>query len=163
MCRAHVFPQAQLDDATLLTQGVRFGKGLQLVNILRDLATDLRQGRCYLPARGLSACGLEPGQLLQEANEPRLRPLYDSWLERAKAHLNAGWAYTNALPYGAMRVRLACAWPLLIGFETIKLLGSVSVLGPRQPLKVPRGQVRSILLRSTLLYPWPSAWRKLVA
>src|SRR5439155_25838648 len=37
MCRAHLFPQARLDDSFLLTNGVRFGKGLQLVNILRDL------------------------------------------------------------------------------------------------------------------------------
>src|ERR1035437_4249784 len=35
MCRAHLFPQAPLDDAFLLANGVRFGKGLQLVNILR--------------------------------------------------------------------------------------------------------------------------------
>src|SRR5262245_11301673 len=34
MCRTHVFPHAPLDDALLLADGVRFGKGLQLVNIL---------------------------------------------------------------------------------------------------------------------------------
>jgi farnesyl-diphosphate farnesyltransferase len=49
MCRAHLFLDAPLDDAFLLAKGVQFGKGLQLVNILRDLPRDLRQGRCYLP------------------------------------------------------------------------------------------------------------------
>ena len=44
MCRAHLFPRAPLDDAFLLANGVRFGKGLQLVNILRDVAADLRHG-----------------------------------------------------------------------------------------------------------------------
>src|SRR5687767_1506136 len=58
MCRARVFPQAKLDDAALLHDGVRFGKGLQLVNILRDLPRDLRQGRCYLPAERLARVGL---------------------------------------------------------------------------------------------------------
>ena len=33
-CRAALFPAAALDDETLLAEGVRFGKGLQLVNIL---------------------------------------------------------------------------------------------------------------------------------
>ena len=33
MCRAHLFPNARLDDAQLLADGIRFGKGLQLVNI----------------------------------------------------------------------------------------------------------------------------------
>jgi len=42
ICRAHLFPGARLDDAFLLANAVRFGKGLQLVNILRDLAEDLR-------------------------------------------------------------------------------------------------------------------------
>src|SRR5262249_42099515 len=31
LCRAHLFPKAQLDDAFLLSRGVRFGQGLQLV------------------------------------------------------------------------------------------------------------------------------------
>jgi len=55
ICRAHLFPTAVLDDAFLLSNGVRFGKGLQLVNILRDLPVDLRHGRCYLPSVDLQA------------------------------------------------------------------------------------------------------------
>ena len=33
MCLAHVFPSAELDGGFLLANGVRFGKGLQLVNV----------------------------------------------------------------------------------------------------------------------------------
>ena len=130
MCRAHLFPEAPVDDAFLLANGVRFGKGLQLVNILRDVAADLRQGRCYLPAERLAELGLKPADLLQPANEPRLRPLYHGYLDRAEAHLLAGWAYTNALPRGCVRVRLACAWPILIGRETLKLLRAGNAARP---------------------------------
>jgi len=160
MCRAHLFPSARLDDAFLLANGVRFGKGLQLVNILRDLPSDLRHGRCYVPADGLAACGLKPEQLLQPASEPRLRPLYDTWLDRAQAHLLAGWAYTNALPRGSVRVRLACAWPILIGLETIKLLRTGKILDPEQRIKVGRSKMREIMLRSIVLYPCAGAWRR---
>ena len=104
-----------MDDAFLLANGVRFGKGLQLVNILRDVAADLRNGRCYLPAERLAGTGLKPEDLLQPANEPRLRPLYHAYLDRPTATSLAGWAYTNALPRRCVRVRLACAWPILIG------------------------------------------------
>ena len=45
ICRAHLFPGAKLDDTQLLVDGIRFGKGLQLVNILRDLPADLKNGR----------------------------------------------------------------------------------------------------------------------
>jgi farnesyl-diphosphate farnesyltransferase len=163
MCRAHLFPRARVDDAFLLANGVRFGKGLQLVNILRDVATDLRNGRCYLPAERLAGAGLNPEDLLQPANEQRLRPLYHAYLDRADAHLVAGWAYTNALPRRCMRVRLACAWPILIGRETLKRLRGGNALDLAQRIKVSRREVRRLILRSVLLYPWPRAWEKLVS
>ena len=162
MCRAHLFPQAPLDDAFLLANGVRFGKGLQLVNILRDIAADLRLGRCYLPAERLAGSGMKPEDLLQPANEPRLRPLYHAYLDRAEAHLLAGWSYTNALPRRSVRVRLACAWPILIGQETLIRLRAGNPLDPAQRIKVSRRQVRQLMLRSVLLYPWPQAWEKMV-
>ncbi len=158
MCRAHLFPSADLDDAFMLANGVRFGKGLQLVNILRDVPADLRQGRCYFPSEQLHALGLEPRDLLKASNEPLVRPLYDAGLDRAEAHLTAGWAYTNRLPRRSMRVRLACAWPLLIGRRTVGLLRTGSVLNPDHRLKVTRDEVKGILWRSVLYYPWPSRW-----
>jgi farnesyl-diphosphate farnesyltransferase len=163
LCRTRLFPNAPLDDGSLLTNGARFGKGLQLVNILRDLPRDLRHGRCYLPAERLAAFGLKPQDLLDPANEPRLRPLYGAYLDRAEAHLLAGWNYTNALPRRSVRVRLACSWPILIGRETLKLLRAGKFLDPQQRIKVSRQQVRQLRLRSVLLYPWPSAWKKLVS
>ena len=162
ICRAHLFPRAPVDEAFLLANGVRFGKGLQLVNILRDVTADLRHGRCYLPAGRLASSGLKPEDLLQPANEPRLRPLYEWYLDLAEAHLLAGWAYTNALPRLNVRVQLACAWPILIGRETLKLLRTANVLDPAQHIKVGRGRVRQLMLRSVLLYPWAGAWQKLV-
>jgi farnesyl-diphosphate farnesyltransferase len=161
MCRAHAFPDATLDDAFLLTNGVRFGKGLQLVNILRDLPKDLRQGRCYLPMQRLARAGLLPNDLLDPRNEPRLRPVYNELLDTAEAHLRAGWDYTNALPRSAIRVRLACAWPILIGVQTLAKLRAGNVLDPAQRIKVSRRQVRRIMTASVLKYPFASSWRAL--
>lgn len=164
ICRAHLFPTARLDDARLLADGVRFGKGLQLVNILRDLAPDLRKGRCYLPAQPLyDVTALRPTDLLDPANEERLRPVYNRYLDLAESHLAAGWTYTNALPWRCVRVRLACAWPILIGVRTIGRLRTRNPLDPEHPIKIQRAEVRSLLLRSVLLYPLPKAWGKLVA
>jgi len=161
MCRAHVFPQARLDDAQLLALGVRFGKGLQLVNILRDLPADLAAGRCYLPRASLEGIGLTPPDLLRLESWEALRPVYSGLLDQAARHLTAGWAYTTSLPWSAARVRLACAWPLLIGRETLERLRQANVLDARQRVKISRSQVRRILLKSSLLYPCPGAWRRL--
>lgn len=161
MCRAHVFPRAALDDAALLRDGVRFGKGLQLVNILRDLPRDLRQGRCYLPLTTLQKVSLVPNQLLEASNAARLRPVYDQLLDVAEAHLAAGWGYTNSLPRGAMRVRLACAWPILIGVQTLGRLRRENPLDASRRLKVDRAGVRGILVATVLRYPFRASWEAL--
>ena len=109
----------------------------------------------------MAAAGLTPEDLLQPSNEPRLRPLYNGYLDRAQGHLLAGWAYTNALPRRSVRVRLACAWPILIGLETLKLLRAANVLDPQQRLKAGRAEVRRLIWRSVLRLPWPAAWQRL--
>jgi farnesyl-diphosphate farnesyltransferase len=163
MCRTHLFPDAPLDDATLLADGVRFGKGLQLVNILRDIPSDLRQGRCYIPRERLAAHRLEPSDLLKPDTESRFRPLYASYLDLASAHLSAGWDYTNRLPRSSVRVRLACAWPILIGIRTISRLRSQNVLDPGRRIKISRAEVRGVIFRTVALYPWPRFWQRLFA
>ena len=161
ICRAHLFPKARLDDEQLLANGIRFGKGLQLVNILRDLPADLKKGRCYLPKDQMEPAGLIPQVLLSPANAAKFLPLFREYLDRAESHLAAGWVYTNTLPFGRVRVRLACAWPILIGMKTIERLRAANVLELQQRVKVPRGEVRGILLRSILAYPLPQVWQGL--
>jgi farnesyl-diphosphate farnesyltransferase len=163
ICRAHLFASARLDDSRLLEEGVRFGKGLQLVNILRDLPVDLRGGRCYLPEPALREAGLSPADLVDPTQEARLRPIYGRYLERADAHLQAGWSYTNRLPRKLVRVRLACAWPILIGFRTLALLRAGRILNPDQRLKVSRSEVKGLMLKSVIAYPFAGAWRRLAS
>lgn len=161
ICRAQLFPAAKLDDARLLAEGVRFGQGLQLVNILRDLPKDLRTGRCYLPADQLGQAGLAPADLLSPASAAKFRPLYQRHLDLAAAHLAAGGRYTNTLPSGQVRLRLACAWPVLIGIRTIARLRTGNVLDPAQRIKVTRAEVRGIIWRSLASYPFPGLWQKM--
>jgi len=161
VCRARLFPEARVDDGFLLANGVRFGKGLQLVNILRDLPRDLREGRCYIPASRLAAHGLSVPSLLDADSMPRFRSLYEDYVALAETCLADGWAYTNALPSGQMRVRLACAWPILIGLRTLVRLRASNVLDGTHRLKVSRAEVKRLVLRSLCSYPWPGAWNRL--
>ena len=118
---------------------MRFGKGLQLTNVLRDIPRDLRQGRCYLPSRDLVLFGLEPRDLLDPAAGRALRPLLVELLNVALDHYEAGWQYTFAIPRAETRMRLACAWPLLIGLRTLDLLARTpNWLDLAVVLKVPR-------------------------
>jgi farnesyl-diphosphate farnesyltransferase len=161
MCRDHLFPAAPLDDARLRVDGVRFGKGLQLVNILRDLPKDLRRGRCYIPQDQLANHGLIPKDLLDPGVMDRFQPLYQFYLRQAEDHLSAGWEYTIALPFRFVRVRLACAWPLLIAISTLRELRFANVLDESRRIKVSRFEMRRLMFRSTFLYLRPSAWNRL--
>jgi farnesyl-diphosphate farnesyltransferase len=161
ICRAHVFPRAKLNDEFLLHNGVRFGKGLQLVNVLRDLPADLLAGRCYLPAQVLREAQLEPATLLDPGNERRLQPVLRHHREMAAAHLAAGWAYTQHLPWRSVRVRLACAWPLLIGIKTLIKLDSAPLALPQTRVKITRRELQWLMARSLVLYPFPRAWNRL--
>jgi farnesyl-diphosphate farnesyltransferase len=161
ICVAHLKPAPRVPLASLVERGVRFGKGLQLVNILRDMPADLRNGRCYLPWPALQLVGLRPADLLDPANEPRLRPLYDQWLKLAGDHLNAGWSYVLDLPRSWIRVRLASAWPVLIGVATLEKLRKGAVLKPDRRIKLSRSEVKAILRKSVLLYAFPNFWNEL--
>ena len=161
MCRTHLFPDVRLDEQQFIADGIRFGKGLQLVNILRDLPADLKNGRCYLPLEKLEPAKLRPETLLSPANESKFLPLFREHLDQAEAHLAAGWRYTSTLPFGQFRVRLACAWPVLIGVRTVEKLRAADVEGLQQRIKVSRGEVRGIIFRTLVAAPLPAAWRKL--
>ena len=161
ICLDHLRPAPNADSASLVERGIRYGKGLQLVNILRDIPADLQKGRCYLPAQDLQQLGLRPSDLLDPANEPALRPLYNQWLELAHDHLSHGWSYVLDLPWSWSRLRLASSWPILIGLRTIDRLRTGNVLDAQNRIKVSRAQVRSILLLSTLAYPVPPLWNRL--
>jgi farnesyl-diphosphate farnesyltransferase len=129
--------------------GVRLGKGLQLTNVLRDLPRDLRHGRCYLPRQDLARLGLEPRDLLDPTRAPAARPVLREWLDTALDHYEAGWQYTFAIPRREARMRLACAWPLLIGLRTLDLLAaSPNWLDPAVTLKVPRARVYGLMAHS---------------
>ncbi len=129
--------------------GIRLGQGLQMTNILRDIPRDLRHGRCYLPRQDLARLGLEPRDLLDPASAPAVRPLLVDLLNVTLDHYEAGWQYTFAIPKRETRMRLACAWPLLIGLRTLDLLARTpNWLDPAVTLKVPRVRVYGLMAHS---------------
>lgn len=162
LCRSHLFPGAKMDESQFMIDAVRFGKGLQLVNILRDIPADLKRGRCYLPTEKLEQAKLSPQTMLSPISENKFLPLYHEYLDKAEDHLRAGWSYTNALPFSQFRLRLACAWPILIGMKTLEKLRRANVIDLKQNIKISRPEMRGIILRSLLASPVSPVWVKLL-
>ena len=153
MHMAHRPRLAGWDRAAMTACGIRFGKALQLTNVLRDVPADLREGRCYLPARELATVGLAPRDLLDPTATPRARPVLDRLLGVTLAHYDEAWRYALAIPRAEWRMRLACVWPLLIGLATLAAIARhPDPLAVSRPIKISRGGIRSILARSIAVF-----------
>ncbi|MBM4124742.1 MAG: squalene/phytoene synthase family protein [Nitrospira sp.] len=151
MVCAHRPALAHWNPSEMAKVGVRFGKGLQLTNILKDLAGDLQRGRCYVPASLLTDAGLTPQDLLDKAHFAKARPVLDKLLKMALDHLDQGWLYTMAIPRREVRLRLACMWPILFAGATLqRLASSPDWLAPSASLKITKGQVYRIMALTIL-------------
>jgi len=106
VCVRHVAALRGWDADRMSERGVRFGKALQLTNVLRDVPKDLENGRSYVPGQGTG----------------QDRGVRDRWLAVALDHYEAALAYALAVPPLCLRLRLAVLWPILIGLATLKLL-----------------------------------------
>lgn len=130
--------------------GIRFGKGLQLTNIVKDVAHDLQRGRCYVPEPVLQAAGLTPLDLVDPERLPQFRPALRTLVKLALSHLDHGWLYTMAIPRREIRLRLACMWPILSAGESLKLVQrSPDLLNPTVKVRIPRSKVYQIMALTT--------------
>lgn len=134
---------------------INYGKGLQLVNILRDLPGDLKNNRCYLPKTQLDQVGLTETDLLDSKNWERLKPVYFPILDQAENFLICGWQYVNKLPMRNRLLRLACIWPILIGLETLTKLRQSNPLDRNDKVKVKRSWVYKMMRSSVLVFFLP--------
>ena len=124
-------------------KGIRFGKALQMINILRDIPEDLRFGRCYIPNNSLSRYNLKPVDLMNDENLDAFRPLYDEYLDITNEHLNAAVEYIGMLPEKEFRLKASCMLPVLIGQRTVTLLRTGNILNSEERIKVTRNEIKS--------------------
>lgn len=149
MC-AHRQALASWNVRQMSEVGVRFGKGLQLTNIVKDVAHDLQKGRCYIPEAMLVEADLKPRDLLNRNSLPRFRPVLNKLVRVATEHLDHGWLYTMAIPRYETRLRLSCMWPILSAGESLKLvMNSPDLLNPAVKVKIPRSKVYQIMALTT--------------
>ena len=148
---AHTPALGKWDRAHMSDLGVRFGKALQMVNVLRDVPRDLRMGRCYIPADMLAREGLTPECLLDRSSSDAARPVFRAGIEIALGHVEAAEEYVLAIPRRCLRLRLAALWPLLLAAGTLsELVRSEAWLDPDRVTRVRRSRVYGMMALSLL-------------
>jgi farnesyl-diphosphate farnesyltransferase len=151
MTAAHVPSVSRLARPDFVARGVRLGKALQVINVIRDAAADLQLGRCYVPRQLLQRFDLSPEDLRDPQQRRRARPVLDELRALALGHIDAAFPYVMAVPRREPRLRLAALWPLWIGLATLeKLAAADDPLDPARPIKITRAEVYGIIAESTL-------------
>jgi len=124
-------------EAPLRDLGRKYGQGLQLVNIIRDIPEDYQNGRVYIPH-----CPTEPEAIVRAS---------EHWLAQAETFLHDGITYSHRLPLG--RLRTATILPARLGLDTLTLLRQTPIPQRAQTkVKITRSKVFSTLARSILAY-----------
>jgi phytoene synthase len=95
---------------------VNLGQALQLVNILRDIQSDARRGRIYLPREDLEGFGVRPGELLSGAYHDPFIELMQFECDRARHFFGLARQFLTPQDRRAMvaaEIMAAIYWRLL--------------------------------------------------
>lgn len=76
-------------DPSARDYALNLGTALQLVNIVRDVGSDARRGRIYVPREDLQRFGVSAEQIVESRFDGRLRALLEFECERAEAYFRA--------------------------------------------------------------------------
>ena len=130
----------QIEDAKSI------GEGLQITNILKDMAHDLRMGRCYIPQEDLKSVNLSPELLLEPANRDRLQPIIFKWIIWAVNKLDISEKFLSSIPKTEFAMRAAMVWPVYWAMDTLSEVVKGNPLDSSAAPKIKRSKVYSTIM-----------------
>ncbi len=137
LCDHHCKNFAADSNKVMLGRARAYGRALQLINILRDLPEDFKNGRCYLPREELQSDTPSP-EALKEVSQV--------WEKRCEEQLDEALDYCLAVK--PARLRYATALPMLLAYRTLALLRGATWEERQKGVKVSRSEVKGIMARA---------------
>ena len=128
-----------------------FGLALQKVNILRDIADDIKANRYYWPKKILAKYGLDYGNICFAENRGKALAVLREQIVDARKYINSAMQYILLLPKKALRVRMFCLIPLFMAIESfVKCMDNADIFDSGIKVKISREQVTDIVTKSGL-------------
>ncbi len=124
-----------------------YGLGLQKVNIMKDMAGDIKEGRYFWPKDLVEKYGFTKETILDMAkDEPeKAKALINELVADTRKQLASGVEYVTLLPEHEKKVRMFSAIPLYMAIATAgKMEDNLGVLYDA-PVKIPRTQTYEIV------------------
>ncbi len=122
-----------------------YGIGLQKVNILKDMNSDLCENRLYWPRDVVEKHGFTKLNILEKAGEnleEAMAVVNEIVIDTAR-HLDNGVIYVTKLPANEKKVRMFSAIPLYMAIATASLMYNNPEVYT-MPLKIPRSETMAI-------------------
>lgn len=138
-----------------------FGLGLQLTNIIKDVADDRRRGWSFVPRELCQMAGIRPEELQDAAYAGEARRVMDVLIAKARGHLRDALTYSLTLPRRAYRIRIFCLTSLYFAVRTLRLAEhDPRLLDPGHKVKIRRADVYRTVAVTHLVAPFNALVRR---
>jgi len=129
-----------------------FGLGLQLTNIIKDVADDRLRGHNYVPRQLCLIAGIEQKDVQDGKYVHESREVVDALVEKAQGHLCDALEYSMCLPRRQRGIRAFCLTSLFFAVKTLRLIQQDdTVLDPKQKVKITRSAVKRTVFTTGLI------------
>jgi farnesyl-diphosphate farnesyltransferase len=119
-----------------------FGKGLQMINIIRDMPADWRYHRSYVPNELLTKYDLTRQSVFSSRSSMRSREMVGELIDLALSYLDGAVQYIVDIPKAELRIRLACLLPLFWALRTLlHLKNNLDAFFNKEKIKISRAML----------------------
>ncbi|NIM49821.1 MAG: squalene/phytoene synthase family protein [Gemmatimonadales bacterium] len=140
--------------ARLKSLATSFGRGLQLTNIIKDVADDRRRGWSFVPRQLCQVVGICPEDLQDERHREEGRRVMLALIDKTKTHLLDALDYSTTLSRTQYGIRRFCLASLYFAVRTLRLAErDKRLLDPHHKVKITRGDVYRTLAMTRFVAP----------
>jgi farnesyl-diphosphate farnesyltransferase len=123
-----------------------FGKGLQMINIIRDMPADWQYHRSYIPNELLTKYDLTRQSVFSPRAAVRSGEMVEELIDLALSYLDGALQYIVDIPKAELRIRLACLLPLFWALRTLlHLKNNLNAFFNKEKIKISRAVLRKEL------------------
>ncbi len=114
-----------------------------MVNIIRDINTDLKRGQSYIPDDILRKYRLTRKSIFEQQNSAQAEQMFNELIQMAMEHLDNALAYIVNIPIEEARIRLFCLLPFFWAMQTLRLIQQNTLaLLRKDSIKISRRTIR---------------------
>lgn len=139
-------PQLADRRAAMMQLAVRFGQGLQMTNILKDIWEDRAANTCWLPRSAFPAIPAGLGAAMRRGDAAALSEGISLLVGVAHDHLRAALEYTALIPRRQTGIRRFCLWAIGLALLTLRRIHGRPGYRSAAQVKISRRAVRLTIM-----------------